>query len=92
MNNYEYKTFIWLCGMVLADKGFVKHVDDVGLDAVIDECPFDDDLSDEQRESFEVAFNNKLLRLVVKVYWLVYDYLRNTGKVPSASTRGPWRP
>jgi hypothetical protein len=87
-----YKTFVWLAGMVFADRNFVAHVDEVGLDAVIAECPLGDDMSDEQKAAFSAAFNQAWLRLVVKLWWIIYDYLRKRGKIPGAATASPWRP
>lgn len=86
-----YKTFTWLAGMIFIDRDFVAHVDEVGLDAAIKECPLGNDMSDEQKASFKAAFNETWLRLVVKLWWIVYDYLRKRGKIPQAQA-APWRP
>lgn len=85
------KTFMWLTWKVFVDREFVAHVDEIGLDAAIDECPLGDDMPDEQKASFKAAFNDKWLRLAVKLFWLVYDFRRKRGAIPSVQA-APWRP
>lgn len=86
-----YMTFMWLTWKVFVDRHFVSHVDEVGLDTVIEECPFGDDMDDEQQAAFEAAFNERWLRLVVKLWWIAYDYARKRRRIPKAQA-APWRP
>lgn len=85
-----YMTFMWLTSKVFIDRDFVALIDRQGLDAVIASCPLGDDMSAGQKRSFMAAFKNWRLRLLVKIWWIVYDDLRRRGKIPAAAS--PWRP
>lgn len=85
----SYQAITWLAGQVFINREFVDRLEKKGFEAIYKECPYDD-LTPDQQITFEAAFNKWTLRLLVKVWWLVYDYLRKYGDLPSV--RSPWRP
>lgn len=84
-----YQAITWLAGQVFINREFVDQVENEGFDAIYDKCPHDD-LTDDQRRTFEDTFGRWEMRLLVRVWWAVYDYLRKRGKIQA--TRAPWRP
>ena len=85
----EYRDILWLTGKVFTDRTFVNQIEEKGFDAIYNECPYGD-LTYDQKSVFEDTFNRWEMRLLVRIWWLVYDHLRNRGVIRSASA--PWRP
>jgi len=83
-----YQDIVRLAGLVFLKRDFVKEVDEKGLEAVFQECPYGD-LTDEQRAIFEAAFKNPRLREIVEQWWKTYDELRAGGVIPASN---PWEP
>lgn len=84
-----YQAITWLAGQVFINREFVDEVEGNGFEAIYKECPYDD-LTPDQRATFEAAFNKWQLRLLVRVWWVTYDYLRKHGSLPGV--KSPWRP
>ena len=84
-----YQAITWLVGHVFLDKRFVGRLDEEGLDAVLVDCPYDD-LSSDQREAFEAMISRWEYRLLLHLFWAIYDYLRWRGVIPE--TLDPWMP
>lgn len=84
-----YQAISWLAGQVFIKREFVKVIEEKGFEAIYDECPYDD-LTDDQKYTFEDTFNRREMRLLVRIWWIVYDHLRKHGRI--SATRAPWRP
>lgn len=84
-----YQDIIWLAGKVFIDEGFVDTIEEEGFEAVYSKCPYGD-LTGDQKQVFEDVFNRWEARLLVRIWWLVYRYLRKYRGVSAASS--PWRP
>lgn len=84
-----YQAISWLAGQTFINREFVGKVEKEGFEAIYKECPYDD-LTPDQQATFKASFNKWQLRLLVKAWWRVYDYLRKRGDLPSV--KSPWRP
>jgi len=84
-----YQAITWLAGKVFTDRTFVDRIENEGFEAIYKECPYDD-LADDQKAVFEDTFSRWEMRLLVRVWWLVYDHLRKHGKIQGV--RSAWRP
>lgn len=82
-------TIIWIAGHTLLERRFADRLVEEGIDAVLDECPYDD-LADDERATLEAVIAQPALCHIIDVYWTIYDTLRKAGKVPA--TRSPWMP
>lgn len=83
-----HQDIIWLSGKVFTDRDFVDKIEEKGFESIYAECPYGD-LTASQKRTFEDTFNRWEMRLLVRVWWLIYDYLRKNGKI---SATAPWRP
>lgn len=86
---YGYKTFAWLVFCVFCKRGFVAELDEKGLDVVVNSCPLGNDFTDDQAKRFLNVYSNTWARLVVKVWWVVYEHLVDR---TDASIQSPWQP
>ncbi len=82
----QYQDISWLAGQVFLYRDFVENAEEQGLETVFKACPYGD-LTEDQKATFEAAFNNPDLREVVKRWWTAYDTARTAGAVPKAE---PW--
>lgn len=79
-----FRDIIWLAGQVFLWRDFVIEAEEKGLEVVFEKCPYGD-LSDDQREAFQAAFNHPELRKVVETWWKTYDAARRAGEIPITS-------
>jgi hypothetical protein len=87
-----YEAITWLAGNVFLKRGFAKRLGRVGLDTVMEECPYDD-LTKEQRTAVLAAMKEPLLEGIVQTWWDAYATLRIAGELPAATRNGdPWMP
>lgn len=86
-----YETINWLVAGVMLKRDFALKIEVCGLDQALEKCPYDD-LTDEQRGTFEAAMKQPILKAIVRTWWLAYDNLRDSGAIPPASTKSPWWP
>lgn len=84
-----YQDIIWLAGRIFTDRQFMDRVEQDGFEAIYAQCPYGD-LSDDQKKTFRDTFDRWEMRLLVRIWWVVYDHLRRHGKIAAASE--PWRP
>jgi hypothetical protein len=85
----KYQDIIWLAGLILLRRDFVKEADEKGLEAILKECPYGD-LTGDQRATFEAAFRHPRLREEVERWWAAYDAARAAGEIPEV--REYWEP
>lgn len=83
-----YQDITWLAGKVFIDRHFMDEIEEQGFDTVFDECPYGD-LTPDQRVVFVEAFGRWELRMLVRIWWVVYDHLRKHSKIGQLVT---WRP
>ena len=87
----RYDAIIELAGLVLLDRDFVEHLDEVGLDAVLEErFPDGNDLTEDQRATFLAASHDPDLRAIIARWWVVYDQKRASGVIPEVDAA--WQP
>jgi hypothetical protein len=84
-----YQDITWLAGQVFLEREFVRTIEEQGFEAIYKTCPYGD-LTSDQRATFEATFNDWRMRMLVRLWWIAYDYLRRRGKIPGV--RGPWQP
>ncbi len=86
------QAFIWLAGLVFVDRDFVKKVDEGGIDAVLEHCPYKD-LTEQEKKSFIQAMSIPSLRAVVQDWWKSYEVARQKGELTRPeSGDDPWHP
>ena len=91
-NGAGYEAIMWLTSKVFLDREFISRIEEHGFQAIYQECPYHD-LTPEQRAAFEAAFSRWELRILVRIWWVIYERLRNRNKIPSASApEAAWRP
>lgn len=82
-----HQAVIWLAGRVFTDRNFAERLDKEGLNAVMKECPVDD-LTSNERKTFQACLKNAKLRAVADEWWATYDEERDSGDIPSV--KAPW--
>jgi hypothetical protein len=85
-----YQDIIWLGGQVFENDEFVDRIENEGFDAIYAECPYGD-LTNDQKARFEATFNRWEMKLIVRIWWVVYKHLRKHGKI-TGQLSAPWRP
>jgi len=83
-----YQDVLYLIGLAFGKRDFVEVVDRIGTEALFAKAPYGD-LTAEQRETFEAAFQHPVLRQYVALWWAVYDNLRATGEIPGVAGWDP---
>ena len=84
-----FQDIVWLGGQVFENRGFVDRIEKEGFDAIFAECPYGD-LTPDQKVRFRSVFDRWEMRMIVRIWWIMYDYLRKHGKI--VATSEPWRP
>ena len=87
-----YETIMWLVASVMLKRDFAIKAEVRGLDAVLEDCPYDD-LTKEQRVAFEARLADPLAKSIIQVWWNAYDKARASGEQPDATANGDfWMP
>ena len=83
-----YQDILYLIGLVFGKRDFFEVVDRIGTEKLFAKAPYDD-LTPDQRETFEAALKHPVVQQYVALWWAIYDNLRVTGEIPPAAIWDP---
>lgn len=91
MSEQTFNSIRWLASEILLRRGALDRLLDDGLEAFMEDCPFDD-LTPEQADTTEAVLDNDDAMDALRDFWFYYDEGREAGNIPDAraTVAAPW--
>ncbi len=77
MASEGYQDILYLIGLTYGRRDLVEEVDNTGIEALFAKAPYGD-LTEDQKATFEAAFEHSLVRQHIATWWVIYDHLQDT--------------